>query len=456
MLSFTIYIITKQKALSPNGFVKITTFFPAVRDIAERHTPCFVYKLISAETTCKYNFKIQSYVGRTTSMKKKLLSTILAISMVAAMMVGCGGNETTPSDAAPADSEAATDETGAEGAPAAAATDGETARIGVAMPTQSSERWIKDGENMKLKLEALGYEVDLQYAEDEVQTQVSQIENMISSGAKCLVIAAIDAGALTTVEEQAKNAGIPIIAYDRLLMDSDAISYYASFDNEGVGTAIGEYIKNKKDLDAAREAGESYTIEFFMGSPDDNNAVLLHKGVMGVLQPYLDDGTLVCKTGRTSFDDTCILRWSQETAQQWCENYLTGYYADEDLDIACSAFDGFSYGIKAALQGAGYTAENWPLVTGQDAELMACKNILDGTQTATIFKDTSLLADKCVTMVEAVMKGTEPEINDTTTYDNHVIVVPSYLCTPVAVDKDNLVEVVVEESKYYKPEDLGL
>ena len=142
--------------------------------------------------------------------------------------------------------------------------------------------------------------------------------------------------------------------------------------------------------------------------------------------------------------------------QQWCENYLTGYYADEDLDIACSAFDGFSYGIKAALQGAGYTAENWPLVTGQDAELMACKNILDGTQTATIFKDTSLLADKCVTMVEAVMKGTEPEINDTTTYDNHVIVVPSYLCTPVAVDKDNLVEVVVEESKYYKPEDLGL
>ncbi len=379
-------------------------------------------------------------------MKRKVLSTILAASMVATMAVGCGGGNSAQTDAPAADA----------GTEAPAVADQEGGKIGVAMPTQSSERWIKDGDNMKDKLEALGYEVDLQYAEDDVQMQVSQIENMIASGSQCLVIAAVDAGALTTVEAQAKEAGIPIIAYDRLLMDTDAVSYYASFDNEGVGTAIGEYVKTAKDLDAAREAGESYTIEFFMGSPDDNNAVLLHKGVMGVLQEYLDDGTLVCKTGRTSFEDTCILRWSQETAQQWCENYLTGFYADEDLDIACTAFDGFAYGVKAALQGAGYTADNWPLITGQDAELMACKNILDGTQTASIFKNTSLLADKCVTMVEAVMKGAEPEINDTTTYDNNVVVVPSYLCTPISVDKDNLQEVVVEEAKYYTAEELGL
>lgn len=379
-------------------------------------------------------------------MKRKVLSTILAASMVATMAVGCGGGNSAQTDAPAADA----------GTEAPAAADQEGGKIGVAMPTQSSERWIKDGGNMKEKLEALGYEVDLQYAEDDVQMQVSQIENMIASGSQCLVIAAVDAGALTTVEAQAKEAGIPIIAYDRLLMDTDAVSYYASFDNEGVGTAIGEYVKTAKDLDAAREAGESYTIEFFMGSPDDNNAVLLHKGVMGVLQEYLDDGTLVCKTGRTSFEDTCILRWSQETAQQWCENYLTGFYADEDLDIACTAFDGFAYGVKAALQGAGYTADNWPLITGQDAELMACKNILDGTQTASIFKNTSLLADKCVTMVEAVMKGAEPEINDTTTYDNNVVVVPSYLCTPISVDKNNLQEVVVEEAGYYTAEELGL
>ncbi len=400
-------------------------------------------------------------------MKRKVLSAILATAMVASMVVGCGGGSsstTAPAEeAAEEPAEEAAEEPAEEAAeaedaeaPAPVAADSEGGKIGVAMPTQSSERWIKDGQNMKEQLEALGYEVDLQYAEDDVQMQVSQIENMIASGAQCLVIASIDSSALVNVEAQAKEKNIPIIAYDRLLMDTDAVSYYASFDNKGVGVAIADYIVKAKDLEAAKEAGESYTIEFFMGSPDDNNAVLLHEGVMEVLQPYLDAGTLVCKTGRTSFQDTCILRWSQETAQQWCENYLTGYYADEDLDIACTAFDGFAYGVKAALQGAGYTAENWPLVTGQDAELMACKNILDGTQTATIFKDTGLLASKCVTMVEAVMKGTEPEINDTETYDNGKIVVPSYLCTPVAVDKDTLKEVVVDGANYYKAEDLGL
>ncbi len=400
---------------------------------------------------------------------KKVLALILALTMVLALGACAAKTEApaapadqAPADAAPADT-APADETPADAAPAdstpaepapADETVGEGKVVGIAMPTQSSERWINDGANMKKQLEALGYEVQLQYAEDDVQQQVSQIENFVGQQVDCIVIAAVDSGALTTVEAQAKAAGIPIIAYDRLLMDTDAVSYYASFDNEGVGTAIGTYIKEKKNLDAAREAGESYTIEFFMGSPDDNNAVLLHRGVMNVLQPYLDDGTLVCKTGRTSFDDTCILRWSQETAQQNCENYLAGFYGDEDLDIACSAFDGFSYGIRAALEGAGYTEANWPMITGQDAELMATKNIISGKQTMSIYKDTRLLAEKAVTMVNAVLTGSEPEINDTTTYDNNVIVVPSYLCTPVAVDKDNYEEVIVEGG-YYTAEQLA-
>lgn len=400
---------------------------------------------------------------------KKVLALILALTMVLALGACAAKTEApaapadqAPADAAPADT-APAGETPADAAPAdstpaepapADETVGEGKVVGIAMPTQSSERWINDGANMKKQLEALGYEVQLQYAEDDVQQQVSQIENFVGQQVDCIVIAAVDSGALTTVEAQAKAAGIPIIAYDRLLMDTDAVSYYASFDNEGVGTAIGTYIKEKKNLDAAREAGESYTIEFFMGSPDDNNAVLLHRGVMNVLQPYLDDGTLVCKTGRTSFDDTCILRWSQETAQQNCENYLAGFYGDEDLDIACSAFDGFSYGIRAALEGAGYTEANWPMITGQDAELMATKNIISGKQTMSIYKDTRLLAEKAVTMVNAVLTGSEPEINDTTTYDNNVIVVPSYLCTPVAVDKDNYQEVIVEGG-YYTAEQLA-
>lgn len=395
---------------------------------------------------------------------KKILGTFLSVAMVASMLVGCGGGsaetaapaaDTATEEAAPA-ADAATEEAAPaadaaadEAAPAADAAAGGK-KVGVAMPTQSSERWINDGANMKAQLEALGYEVDLQYAEDDVQAQVSQIENMIASGVNCLVIASIDSDALVNVEAQAKEAGIPIIAYDRLLMNTDAVSYYATFDNKGVGTAIGKYIEENANLDPA----DPKTIEFFMGSPDDNNAHMLYAGLMEVLQPYLDNGALVCKSGRTSFDDTCILRWSQETAQQNCENYLTGFYADEDLDICATAFDGFAYGCKAALEGAGYTDANWPMITGQDAELMATKNIISGKQTMSIYKDTRLLAEKCVTMVQAVLEGAEPEINDTEQYDNGKIVVPSYLCTPVAVDQSNYKEIIVDGG-YYTEEQLA-
>ena len=376
-------------------------------------------------------------------MKKRVLGLMLTAMMSLSLMAGCGPADTgNPPDS----TDTSTEQSDSSGS-------GSTGkRVAVAMPTQSSERWINDGSNMKQKLEALGYEVDLQYAEDDVQAQVSQIENMIAAGADCLVIAAVDSSALVNVEAQAKEAGIPIIAYDRLLMDTDAVSYYATFDNKGVGTAIGKYIEESKDL---KNTDETYTIEFFMGSPDDNNAVMLYNGLMEVLQPYLDDGTLVCKSGRTSFDDTCILRWSQETAQQNCENYLTGFYANDKLDICATAFDGFAYGCKAALEGAGYkVGEDWPLITGQDAELMATKNIIAGSQTMSIYKDTRLLADKCVTMVQAVLEGSEPEINDKEQYDNGKLVVPSYLCTPVAVDKDNYKEIIVDGG-YYTEEQLA-
>ncbi len=403
-------------------------------------------------------------------MKRKVLSSLLAVAMVASMLVGCGSQAAeAPAAEAPA-AEAPAEETKEE-APAEEKTDAATAEaveaaaeaaggadsgagktIALCMPTQSSERWINDAANMQKQLEELGYTVNVQFAEDDVQQQVSQIENMVAQQVDCLVIAAVDSGALTTVEASAKEAGIPIIAYDRLLMDTDAVSYYATFDNKGVGTVIGETIVAKADLEAVKAAGESKTIEFFMGSPDDNNALMLYNGLIEVLQPYLDDGTLVCKTGRTSFEDTCILRWSQETAQQWCENYLAANYADEDLDICATAFDGFAYGCKAALENAGYTEANWPVISGQDAELMACKNILAGKQTFSIYKDTRLLAAKAVTMISAVVNGTEPEVNDTEQYNNGKLVVPSYLCTPVAVDADNMQELIVDGGYYTQDE----
>ncbi|MBY0758342.1 MULTISPECIES: multiple monosaccharide ABC transporter substrate-binding protein [Sellimonas] len=374
-------------------------------------------------------------------MKKKMLALVMTAAMVFSM-AACGEKKDSGKEAT-----SGTVETGEQA-------ESNGMKVGIAMPTQSSERWINDGNNMKKLLESKGYEVTLQYAEDDPQAQVSQIENMITQQVDALVIAAVDGDSLASVCGQAKANDIPIISYDRLIMNTDAISYYATFDNKGVGVKIGEYIKEKKDLDAAKAAGESYTIEFFMGSPDDNNAKFLYNGIMEVLQPYLDDGTLVCKTGRTSFDDTCILRWSQETAQQWCENYLSAQYADEKLDIACSAFDGFSYGIKAALTSAGYTAEDWPLVTGQDAELMAVKNIVAGTQTMSIYKDTRLLAEKAGTMVDAVLQDKEPEINDTEQYDNGKLVVPTYMCEPQPVDKDNYKELLID-GEYYTEEQIN-
>ncbi len=379
-------------------------------------------------------------------MKKKLLSILLATAMIASVLAGCGAKEEAAAPAEKAE-EAAPAEKAEEAAPAAAENG---KKVGVAMPTQSSERWINDGSNMKKQLEALGYEVDLQYAEDDVQAQVSQIENMIAAGVDCLVIASIDSSALVNVEKQAFDAGIPVIAYDRLLMDTDAVSYYATFDNKGVGTAIGKYIVDNAGLDPANPQ----TIELFMGSPDDNNAHMLYAGLMEQIQPYLDNGALVCKSGQLDFDSNCTLRWDQQTAMKRCEDLLTGYYADEELDIVAAAYDGLSYGCMAALEGAGYTDANWPMITGQDAELMATKHIISGKQTMSIAKDTRILAEKCVTMVQAVLEGAEPEINDTTTYNNNVIVVPSYLCTPVAVDKNNYKEVLVDTG-YYTEEQLA-
>ena len=382
-------------------------------------------------------------------MKKKILGALLSVAMVATMLVGCGSNN---ASAPAADAPAAEQTEDKADAPAtdAPAAESNGKKVGVAMPTQSSERWIKDGANMKEQLEALGYEVDLQYAEDDVQAQVSQIENMIAAGVNCLVIASIDSSALVNVEKQAKDAGIPVIAYDRLLMDTDAVSYYATFDNKGVGTAIGKYIVDNAGLDPANPQ----TIELFMGSPDDNNAHMLYAGLMEQIQPYLDNGALVCKSGQLDFDSNNTLRWDQQTAMKRCEDLLTRYYADEELDICATAYDGLAYGCMAALEGAGYTEANWPLITGQDAELMATKHIISGKQTMSIAKDTRILAEKCVTMVQAVLEGKEPEINDTEQYNNNVIVVPSYLCTPVAVDKNNYKEILVDTG-YYTEEQLA-
>ena len=332
--------------------------------------------------------------------------------------------------------------------------------VGVAMPTQDLQRWNQDGSNMKEQLEAAGYEVDLQYAANDIPTQVSQLENMIANDCKALVIASIDGSALGTVLAQAKEAGIPVIAYDRLIMDSDAVSYYATFDNWLVGVKQGEYIESALDL--ANAGDKTFNIEYITGDPGDNNINFFFDGAMSVLQKYVDAGTLVCPSGRVatlkedgSYDKAVVAtaNWATDAAQSRFENILASFYADgTQLDAVLASNDSTALGVANALESS-YTG-NWPVLTGQDCDKPNMPNIVAGKQGMSVFKDTRTLASKVVEMVDALMKGAEPPINDTETYDNGVLVVPSFLCEPVVGTVDNYVELLID-SGYYTMEDIA-
>ncbi|MCZ0702926.1 putative multiple sugar transport system substrate-binding protein [Natronobacillus azotifigens] len=336
---------------------------------------------------------------------------------------------------------------------AACGDDGDgTQTVGIAMPTQSSERWVDDGNNMVEMFEELGYETDLQYAEDVVENQLSQIENMITRGVDILVIASIDGEALTDVLDQAENLNIPVISYDRLIMNHDHVSYYATFDNFGVGVIQGEYIEEQLGL---ADGEGPFNIELFAGSPDDNNAYFFWDGAMSVLDPYIENGQLVVRSGQTEFSQAATLRWSGSEAQERMDNILSAHYSDETLDVVYSPFDGISLGVISSLQAVGYgtDARPLPIVTGQDAERSSVRSIIAGEQTQTVFKDTRALAEQAVNMADSVLNDEEPEVNDTETYDNNVKVVPSYLLEPVSVDIDNYQEVLID-SGYYDEDEL--
>lgn len=323
--------------------------------------------------------------------------------------------------------------------------DPEDLSIGVSMPTQTSERWIADGNSVKEQLEDEGYTVELQYANDDIPTQSQQVDQMITQGVDALIIAAIDGTALSSQLQAAADADIPVISYDRLIRDSENVDFYVSFDNFKVGVAQANALLTGLGI-ANEDAPEGtatgpFNIELFAGSLDDNNAFFFFDGAMSVLQPLIDDGTLVVKSGQTTIEQAATLRWQQETAQKRMEDLLTSSYSDGTrVDGVLSPYDGLSRGIITALQNAGYGSAAQPIsvVTGQDAEIASVKLIADGVQSSTIFKDTRLLAEQAVIAAQAFLEGDEPEANDTETYDNGVKVVPSYLLPVVTVFADDI------------------
>jgi putative multiple sugar transport system substrate-binding protein len=320
--------------------------------------------------------------------------------------------------------------------------------IGIAMPTKSSARWIDDGNNIVKVLKERGYGADLQYAEDDIPNQLSQVENMVTKGVKVLVIAAIDGTTLSDVLKQAKAGGITVIAYDRLIRDTPNVDYYATFDNFQVGVLQAQSIEKALGL---KEGKGPFNIELFGGSPDDNNAYFFYNGSMSVLQPYIDSGKLVVGSGQTGMDKVATLRWDGATAQARMDNLLSAYYGKKRVDAVLSPYDGLSIGIISSLKGVGYGSADqpMPIVSGQDAEVPSIKAMLRGEQNSTIFKDTRDLAKVTADMVDAALSGKQVSVNDTKTYNNGVKVVPSYLLKPVVVDKSNWEKVLVD-SGYYK------
>ena len=325
--------------------------------------------------------------------------------------------------------------------------------VGISMPTKTSARWIADGDNMVKQFQEAGYQTDLQYADDDIPNQLAQIENMITKGVNVLVIAAIDGTTLSNALANAKAADIKVIAYDRLIRDTPDIDYYATFDNFKVGveqanTLVAGLKERFPDV-------KPWNVELFGGSPDDNNAFFFYDGAMSVLQPMIDAGEITIPSGQTGMDKVGTLRCDPATAQARMDNILSANYTDKQVNGVLSPYDGLSIGILSSLKGVGYGSGDlkMPIVSGQDAELQSVKSIQAGEQYSTIFKDTRELAKVTVGMVNAMLKGEEPQVNDTKTYNNGVKVVPSFLLEPVPVTAANLKDVLVG-SGYYTEDQL--
>ena len=306
---------------------------------------------------------------------------------------------------------------------------------------------------MKKQLEAKGYKVELQYANNDVNTQVQQIENMVTKGCKILVIASIDGSSLTDALNTAKQNNCKVIAYDRLIMKTPNVDYYASFDNYKVGTMQGQYLETKLGL---KDGKGPFNIEIFGGDPGDNNAKYFYNGAMDVLNPYIKSGKLVVQSGQTDFAKVAITNWTSATAQNRMDNLITSKYTgNTKLDAVLSPNDSLAIGIVASLKsnGFGSASKPYPILTGQDCDIPDVKAIIAGQQSMSIFKDTRLLATKVISMVDAMEQGSTPETNNNKDYNNGNKVVPTELLSPVYVDKSNYQDILVK-SGYYTADQL--
>ncbi len=375
---------------------------------------------------------------------KRLIVAIVVLTLLAGF-AGCaqvGGKDVDSGKETPA---AATDKPGGD-------TEA-TGRIGVSMPTKSGERWIKDGENIKKGLEELGYEVDLQFAEDHVDVQVAQIENMIMQGIDALIVAPIDGATLTDVCKKAKEQGAVIIAYDRLLINTEDVDYYATFDSIAIGRLMGGYIVEKLGL---KEGKGPFNVELFAGSLDDNNTPLYFEGGLMELQPYIDNGMVIIKSGQTELGQAATQNWDGQNAQARMDNILSTHYSDgSKVDAVLSPYDGLSIGILSSLKAVGYGTADlpFPIITGQDAEVASVKSIIAGEQTHTVYVDTRALAKVAVDLAHQTLTTGKAEVNKPDAYDNGAKKVSAMAISAYSVDISNYKEMLID-SGYISEDEL--
>ncbi|WP_066646070.1 sugar-binding protein [Christensenella timonensis] len=387
-------------------------------------------------------------------MKKSIVLVLVVLMTVSMLLAGCG-NDSTASESA-ASQEASASATG-ESAPAADASEGGTGtvsgKIGILMPSVVVARWADDAKSMEEAAKAIGLETEVQFADDAIETQVMQIENMVTKGYKALIICPVNAEALTEVLGKAKKAGVTVISYDRLIQGTEDVDYYVTFDNIKVGEVCGQYIVDALDLETNQGP---FNLEIFTGDIADNNAKMTLEGGMNILQPYIDNGQLVVKSGQTTLEQTATKGWATGEAQNRMDNIMSGFYTSDKLDAIFSTYGGMSLGCIASLQALGYGTDEkpMPIITAQDGELAIVQAVANGTLSMSLFKDTRALAKQAIDLTAASLKGETVELDASKFYDNGAFEVPTVLLDPIPFDKSNLDKVMIEDSGYWTKEDI--
>ncbi len=312
--------------------------------------------------------------------------------------------------------------------------DGEDAKIkvGLSLPTQREERWVRDKEKMEQVAAELGIELIVRVADANMQEQITQVEALLTQGIDVLILAPHDAAAAASLVEKANAEGVPVISYDRLITNTNKLDVYLSFDNVKVGELQGKFI-----TELVPEG--KYII--MSGAPTDNNAKLFKEGAMKYIQPLIDSGKIEV------IAEQAVDNWVPENALRIVEAALAAN--NNEVDAILAPNDGTAGAAIQALiaQGLGGKVP----ITGQDAEKAAAKRIVEGTQSMTIFKDTRDLGQKAIELAIQLAKG--ENINTNATVANGVIDVPSVLLEPTVVTADNIREVLVD-SGYITEADL--